>query len=702
MQSNHTRRSHIFSRSLEFETTVKSLEEIQREYDDLMKEYKFVYNSIPDLLCYIDLQGYISRMNNSWSLALGWRTDEILPHPFYELVHPNDRAQVIKVLLYPISAERTSCFEARLRCTNGTYKYFEWHCRFIPHIQKHFCIIRDASEREQAVGMLQQTREELEERLYHLNTEKEFYKKQSEEYKTSIEKSEQYHTILFDLSPIAQAIFDSDGRILHCNMKFLSLFGFRSQQEASSILLEKLFQQQELFITAFEQIKQRKQPVSFESILFHKDGLPLNVYCNFNIITLSANNAEEYHGYFSDRTEQKRIESYLTQKQRTEVLGTVARGIAHDFNNILGIILGYLTMLNKKGITEERVISVTEQIQRVVDRGTDLTKQILTFSQKADALPQLVDVNKEIEHLTKMMRATFPKKIQLVLQLASNLPPIQCVRGQLHQALLNLCINARDAILEKNTESTNESITLRSFFVHESEVASFFSKLEKQSYVAIEITDSGKGMEPALLSKIFEPFFTTKSHGQGTGLGLAVVDLIVKSHHAHIDVQSESGKGTTIRLYFPASQQGYTEQPNESKEYKEETGGKEMLLFAEDELALAYAMKQHLESKGYTILLAHDGTEALEMYSLYKDTIALAIVDLDLPILDGMKVFQKIRRMNPTQKVIIASGYLDAQEQSRFLEHGVSGFIQKPYQPNDLLKVIRNVLDNPTIRSGSL
>jgi CheY-like chemotaxis protein len=265
---------------------------------------------------------------------------------------------------------------------------------------------------------------------------------------------------------------------------------------------------------------------------------------------------------------------------------------------------------------------------------------------------------------------------------------------QMHQALLNLCVNARDAITDATTGNLGRGeIGIRTNVISNSEVRKKFSEADAVEYVCIAVSDTGKGMDEETKLKIYEPFFTTKERGKGTGLGLSVVYGIIKSHHGYIDVESEIGLGTTFRLYLPVTEALATPAVPHENNAADNLRGKETILLVEDEQNLLGLMKTTLERAGYTVLTALDGLAAIKIFSLNKEKIALVLTDLGLPKLDGAAVFTSMKEIDPNVKIILASGYLEPNLKSNLLRSGAKDFIQKPYSPNLVLRKIREVLD---------
>jgi CheY-like chemotaxis protein len=373
-----------------------------------------------------------------------------------------------------------------------------------------------------------------------------------------------------------------------------------------------------------------------------------------------------------------------------ESIGALAGGIAHDFNNILGIILGHASILERMaGQTEAHAGSI-ETISKAVARGAGLVRQLLTFSRKAETSIETVQVNDLIEELVKMTRETFPKTITIRTDLDKTLPAIQADATQLHQALLNLAINGRDAMPDGGT------LTLRTGRVRGEQLRRDFPGADSEEYLSITVEDTGTGMDEETQRRIFEPFFTTKGPGKGTGLGMSVVYGVVKGHEGILDLRSSPGMGSSFALYVPVTVKSKVVQRDRAKASTGDIpGGAETILVVEDEEMLRELVSAVLASKGYRIITAEDGLEAIAQYDKHESEIALVLCDNGLPRLDGVGVVKALKQRNRALKFIIASGYLDEKNRGEILGAGVTDITSKPYSTNELLQRIRKVLDQP-------
>jgi CheY-like chemotaxis protein len=368
-------------------------------------------------------------------------------------------------------------------------------------------------------------------------------------------------------------------------------------------------------------------------------------------------------------------------------IGTLAGGIAHDFNNILGIILAYITSIKGFEDDTKKLDLAVDTIVRAVERGKTLVQQILTFARKTETEFRAVNVNNVVTEIMAMIFETFPKVLTYAQNFDKGISYINADRSQLHQALLNLCVNARDAM------PSGGVLTINTRMVSGLSLRNQHPEAAESSYVCIEVSDTGEGMSEEIRQRIFEPFFTTKEQGKGTGLGLSVVFGVVQIHKGFIDVESELGKRTTFRLYLPASQVAELISEEEEEILEEIPGGTETLLVVEDEKMLMMFLRTGLVEKGYNVLSAEDGLTALKIYQERKKDIALVLTDLGLPNITGLEVCQRIKKISPNEHMILATGYLDPEMKSEFLKAGIQNFLFKPYDLKQVLKVVREVLD---------
>jgi PAS domain S-box-containing protein len=379
---------------------------------------------------------------------------------------------------------------------------------------------------------------------------------------------------------------------------------------------------------------------------------------------------------------QNKLQVQIQQSQRLESIGTLAGGIAHDFNNLLMTIEGSASLMLYDIEPDHPHYDILQNIEKQVRSGAKLTAQLLGYARKGKYELKPVDLNYLVEETLETFGRT-KKEIRIQPNLADDLSIIEADPGQIEQMLLNLCINASDAMpeggeLKIKTENVSHKVM-------KSEV---FQPTPGQ-YVLLAITDSGIGMNQVTQERIFEPFYTTKEMGRGTGLGLASVYGVVKSHGGFIDVESKKGVGTTFRIYLPASEKEVEETPEDLPEVTEESG---TILLVDDEQMVCAVGTQMLQKFGYTVLQAGSGREAIDLYQENKDDIDLVILDMIMPDLSGGKVYDRMKEINANVTVLLSSGYSIDGQASEIMERGCDGFIQKPFNMKLLSHKVLEVL----------
>ena len=388
----------------------------------------------------------------------------------------------------------------------------------------------------------------------------------------------------------------------------------------------------------------------------------------------------------SDVTERKRLEKQLAQAQKMEAIGTLAGGIAHDFNNLLTVTSGYAQLLLQG---KEHGDSDYEDIQRIFHaskRGAELVRHLLTFSRKVETRPRPMNLNHEVEQVKKLLARTIPKMIAMELRLAGDLRNINADPGQMEQVLMNLAVNAKDAMPDGGVltvETLNATLDEAYSRTHLGAAPG--------EYVILSISDTGHGMAKETLDHIFEPFFTTKEAGKGTGLGLATAYGIVKQHGGYITCYSEPGAGTTFKICLPAVEPGIDKEVTAPQTMP--AFGTETVLLVDDDDFVRDVGKKILVHAGYTVLTACNGGEALEVYRIKKDKISLVILDLIMPEMGGRQCLERILKIDPSAKVLIASGLSAEGTTKEVTAAGARGFVGKPYDMRQMLASVREVLD---------
>jgi len=394
-------------------------------------------------------------------------------------------------------------------------------------------------------------------------------------------------------------------------------------------------------------------------------------------------------GIAQDVTEQRSLEEQFRQAQKMEAVGQLAGGVAHDFNNILTVILGYAQMLLAENQTSPDSAEALTQILQAAERASKLTRQLLTFSRKQEIRPCRLDLNELVGDVGKMLRRLIGEHITLQVNHAPNLPQVLADAGMVEQVLLNLAVNARDAM----PEGGQLMVTTETIRIDEA-VARQIPDARAGDFVRLRVQDTGMGIPPEVLPHIFEPFFTTKDQGKGTGLGLATVYGIVQLHHGWIEVHSNLGEGAGFNIYLPAARPADLVAPVE-KSAPQIRGGTETILLVEDEEALRGLAAVVLQRHGYRVLEAASGPAAVEVWKEHSPAIELLITDLVMPGgMSGIVLAEKLTAAKPSLKVIYSSGY-SAEVSGRILDSkDGKRFLQKPYRRDDLIRLVREVLDH--------
>jgi nitrogen-specific signal transduction histidine kinase/CheY-like chemotaxis protein len=383
--------------------------------------------------------------------------------------------------------------------------------------------------------------------------------------------------------------------------------------------------------------------------------------------------------------EHRRLDERIARIAKMEALGTLAGGIAHDFNNILSVVLSHADLLERINEGLPRAARPIATIKQAVRRGAVLSRHILTFARRTEVDLAEVNVATLIDELAGMLAETFPRTIKVSVELDSGLPRVMADAGQLHQALLNLSINARDAMPNGGT------LRIAAHSVSPSDMKRILDDSDVPEGVCIEVADEGVGMDEETQRRMFEPFFTTKEVGKGTGLGLALVYGVVKGHHGFVDVESRPGAGTRFFIYLP---RGKNAAPSDRKEsLPDAASGTESLLLIEDEAALCEALSIELCRHGYQVITAENGVRAIELFNDTTRSIDLVVTDLGMPEMSAVDLIAALRAIMPRVPIIGMTGYLGPEFHAAVLAAGAECIVQKPFGIDDLLRAIREVLD---------
>ena len=494
---------------------------------------------------------------------------------------------------------------------------------------------------------------------------------------------------LLDVATDAIMVRDLNDKILFWNRGAENLYGWTAKEALAGDVNEPLYRRSTARLAEIQQTVIERGEWQGELNHVTKAGSKIVVESRWTSVKDEAGNPHSYLVVNTDITEQKQLEAQFLRTQRLESLGTLAGGIAHDLNNILAPILGFSRLLPLKlPDADEQTKGFFKIIENNANRGSALVKQILTFSRGLEGERGVVQIRHLIAEIKQIISETFPKSIELDTNTSKNLWTVNADVNQLHQVLMNLAVNARDAMPNGGRLTINaENIVV------ERNYARLHLDATVGSYVVITATDTGVGIAPEIIDRIFEPFFTTKEVGRGTGLGLSTVIGIVKSHGGFVDVVSSKepkDRGTQFKVFLPASDTTATEE-TEIAEIPQGNG--ELILVVDDETAILEVTKATLETYNYKVLTAENGIDAIATY-VRRDAIELVIMDIMMPSMDGKTAIRTLKQIDPKLKILAVSGAIERQKIVAQLGDAVTAFMNKPYANDELLTTIRQIVSN--------
>jgi two-component system cell cycle sensor histidine kinase/response regulator CckA len=600
-----------------------------------------------------DLQGKLLVANNTFARKFGRTSQTLSDCRIAELLHPDDRASLATGAGDLVRPPHRAVAEHRWLTPQGV-RWFSWEESAIHDEAGAIVAIR-------AIGR-DITRQRLaEEQFYRLSR--------------AVEQS-----------PVSIVITDLDGRAQYVNSKYTAVSGHTLEDilDGNIEVLRDGHPDQLSFDNFWTTVRAGGEWRG-ELTTTRRDGSTVWESVKVSCLRSPAGDITNYLCLREDITERKKLEHELRQAQKMESLGTLAGGIAHDFNNLLAIINGYAEFC-QQGTPEPAMLQKSlREIHRAAQRASGLVRQILTFSRKTEVRFSPVDLNQLARDLVHLMAETFPRTVTIQLALRDRLPNLLADQNQLQQIVLNLCVNARDAMPSGGAITLSTSTRPGSALRH-------LGAESGRDFACLEVSDTGTGMTPEVRQRIFEPFFTTKQGNHGTGLGLAVVYGIVVAHHGFIEVDSTPGAGSTFRVYLPLAASPATIATVSAP--TEFPGGSENVLIVDDEESLRTLLSSALSRKGYVTSTAASGIEAIEAISDSSRRFEAMLLDLNMPGASGVDVLKVSRICRPQLKVLIISGHLTAEVRQEFEQLGQRGFIQKPYKLDDLGRQLRAVLDS--------
>ena len=647
---------------MQLEREVKKREEAEKRIQMAYEHWQKIFDAMLDPVAYLEADGTVRQYNRAFADFFGQDARSLVGQKCYRLIHRAEDHIEECPLLRSLQSHSRETLEMELD-------------------KRIFYVVVDPikNSNEKNRGFVHIMRDITE----------------GKKIEKGLRASEEKYRTLMESSLDSIIMLDTERRIVSCNQGFCNLLGYnRDEVEGKSVRLihvsDKTFNS---FGEYAYPILKKEGSLRDELDLVRKDGVIITVEFVMSAIRSSDGSVSGYLSIARDITERKRAEQekqalqeQLRQSQKMEAIGLLSGGIAHDFNNMLTIISGS-AQLSMMDLQEGDPLRANlEEIKKASDRAADLTRQLLAFSRKQILEMKVVDLNEVLQRMDKMLRRLIGENIQLKIIAAEPLGKVKVDYGQIEQVIINLCINARDAM----PEGGNLTIETANVELDE-EYARKHIAVQQGPYVMLAISDTGGGMTPEVKERIFEPFFTTKEMGKGTGLGLSTVYGIVKQSGGNIWVYSEPDQGTTFKIYLPR-----VEGPLEEIEEEvvgELPRGHETILVVEDEEPVRRLAMRVLKGQGYRVLEAEDGDKAFMFCEKFKEPIHLILTDVVMPGLSGRKLAERLQQIHPEAKVLYMSGYTDnAIAHHGILEPGIN-FIQKPFTVGSLSRKVREVLD---------
>ena len=612
-------------------------------------------DAIPDLIFYRDLDGTYQACNQAYANYAGREIDEIIGRKLHEVLKKDEADRYHELDQLVIASGKPHQNDLYLQHPDGSMRCYD--------------ILRTPllDDQGRITGIAGICRD---------ITEKDRLRKQAEadDYK--------YQAVL-EASPDSIIVYNKQGEVDYANPAFVKTFGW-TLEECKSKKFD--FVPEDYWLETIENVDKIKRGEifkTFESQRLTKDGKRISVSISAAMYRDPVGNPQGIIITLRNTTLQKKLENQFHEAQKMEAVGALAGGIAHDFNNLLTAIQGHISIIQMKSNLEPLLEEKLSQIEKIIARSANLTKQLLGFAHGGKYQVEILDLNQVISDSLDLFARTH-KDLVVTTRLAESLYRIEADHGQIDQVLLNLYVNAWQA-MQNNRESAKLTIETSNFQIgHQHHLG-----LAPGNYIKISITDNGCGMNKETQKRIFEPFFSTKQRGEGTGLGLSSVYGIIKNHDGMITTYSELGVGSTFNIFLPAVLKNAKQ---EEKNKKKIVTGHDTILLIDDETIVREVNQEIITELGYRVLSACNGRQALDIYKDKGPEIGLVILDMIMPEMSGGEVFNKLRELNPEVKVLLASGYSIEGQASKIMAQGCNGFIRKPFTVELLSTKINEIL----------
>lgn len=631
-------------------TRRKLLEELLTDSEE---RYRRVFETASDGIILLEKgAGQIIKANSSAEKMFGYSQDEYVGKTIQDIGVSLDMTDFSSVMSALDKEGILNYEDVQVKTKSG--QYIDTDIYLVDRAKLAQCNIRDVSERKRAERKLRAEKSFIENAL---NTLTDFF-----------------------------FVFGLEGRFIRWNRTLNTVTGYIDAEILTMKPTDFFKKDKERISTAIQEAV-TEGSASVKAMLVTKDGRKIPYEFRLSLLRGPAGDIIGLSGVGNDLTKHNKLEAQLLHAQKMEAVGTLAGGISHDFNNILNVILGYGSMVMDSLADGSPAKEHMGEVLIAADRAAALTQRLLVFSRKQVVEVTQVNINELIRGLEKMLARMIRENVDFHLELAGQALMVSADAGQLEQVLINLAVNARDAMPEGGKLTISTGLETM-----DDEYVAAYGYGKPGRYVLITVADTGEGMDAETQKKIFEPFFSTKGIGEGTGLGLAISYGIIKQHNGFIKVYSEPRQGTLFKIYLPLSEEAII--PGQKEESAVAVrGGTETILVAEDNPSMRKLMEVVLESFGYMVISAEDGEEAIAKFMEHRERISLVLLDMIMPKKSGKDVSEAIKKVNPRIKILFASGYTMDIIKSQELAEGGFNFIQKPFKSKDLLAKVREILD---------
>jgi two-component system cell cycle sensor histidine kinase/response regulator CckA len=644
------------------------IQRIRRKLLQREELFRLIGENAADLIAIVDIHGQRIYNSLSYERVLGYSLEELKSTSSFDQIHPDDRERVKEAAKAARDTGVGRPIEYRIRHKNGTWRTLESTASVIRNSKgepDRFVIVnRDITERMQAAEALQ--------------------------------RSEASFRSVIEVAPYGIFRADLAGNLFMVNAALEKMLGYESEADLLKVNLGTGVYRYPAEHQKINDLFARDQQFRDVEVDWkRKDGAYITVRCSG--WPVKTEDRTEIEVFAEDVTQRRVLERQLRMAQKMEAVGRLSGGIAHDFNNLLGVVLGYIQVIKRNLVSGSGLYEYAEEIEKASHRAVSLTRQLLAFSRQQVLEPVTLNLNTLVTDMEKMLPRLIGEDIDLKLILDPVLGQVKADPGQVEQVLMNLAVNARDAMPDGG------KLTIRTA---NAEIDTAFAREHPGSipgtYVILVVTDTGTGMDPEIQAQIFEPFFTTKGRDKGTGLGLATVYGVVKQSNGYIDVESQKGKGSVFTIYLPRVARDATAAPLSAPEPMN-VRGSETILLVEDSEPLRRLAELFLKENGYRILAAADGAEAQQLAAQIADPIHLLLTDVVMPGINGRVLAERLAPSQPAMKVLYMSGYTDSFIAGHgVLEDGVH-LLHKPFTEETLMRKVRELLDSdPSLEKTGL